>query len=240
VRRILLALPLLLAMATPAAAARPREPLWRVSVVASGSYAVDYGQDRPSPASGVDGRGTGAWSWRIRALAAGYDLDTSVAAFRMDVSEQSDIVIYTFQQNQIQETPFCRPPAGRPVDWVRDPSVGLFRSRSRGFHVDHGFGGRLAGCHVGAHAMGLYDGAPPADTPIARGAFRPRRDRYFKDTWTQTIALDRTHESDPSTAHTFQSQGAITISVRRISPESAALLRARLRRIPRARVALFL
>jgi hypothetical protein len=234
VRWIWLALPLLLVMATPAAAARPREPLWRVTAVASGGYSVDYGQDRPSPSSGVDGRGTGTWSWRMKALAAGYDIDTSIAAFRMDVTEQSDIVLYTFQQNQVQETPYCRPPAARPVAWVRDPSVGLFLSPSRGFQLDHGFGDRLAGCHVGAHGMGLYDGVLPTDTPIPRGAFRPRRDRSFKDTWTQEISLDRTHESDPSSAHTFQAEGTITISVRRLSPESARGLRARLRRIPRA------
>jgi hypothetical protein len=234
VRWIWLALPLLLVMATPAAAARPREPLWRVTAVASGGYSVDYGQDRPSPSSGVDGHGTGTWSWRMKALAAGYDIDTSIAAFRMDVTEQSDIVLYTFQQNQVQETPYCRPPAARPVAWVRDPSVGLFLSPSRGFQLDHGFGDRLAGCHVGAHGMGLYDGVLPTDTPIPRGAFRPRRDRSFKDTWTQEISLDRTHESDPSSAHTFQAEGTITISVRRLSPESARVLRARLRRIPRA------
>jgi hypothetical protein len=234
VRWIWLALPLLLVMATPAAAARPHEPLWRVTAVASGGYSVDYGQDRPSPSSGVDGRGTGTWSWRMKALAAGYDIDTSIAAFRMDVTEQSDIVLYTFQQNQVQDTPYCRPPAARPVAWVRDPSVGLFLSPRRGFQLDHGFGDRLAGCHVGAHGMGLYDGVLPTDTPIPRGAFRPRRDRSFKDTWTQEISLDRTHESDPSSAHTFQAEGTITISVRRLSPESARVLRARLRRIPRA------
>jgi hypothetical protein len=239
VRRIWLALPLLLALATPAAAARPREPLWRVVAVANGSYSVDYGQDRPSPSSGVDGRGTGQWSWRMKALAVGYDIDTSLAAFRMDVTEQSDIVLYTLQQNQMRETPYCRPPAASTVDWLRHPGVGLFLSPRRGFHLDHGFGDRLAGCHVGAHGMGLFDGVTPADTPIPRGAFRPRRDRSFKDTWTQQISLDRTHESDPSTAHTFQAAGTTTISVRRISPESARLFRARLRRIPRAPVALF-
>lgn len=227
-------------MATPAPAAPPREPLWGVTAVAYGSYSVDYGQDRPSPSSGVDGRGTGTWTWRMRALAAGYDIDTTLAAFRMDVTEQSDIVLYTFQQNQLAETPYCRPPAGSTVDWVRDPGVGLFLSRRRGFQLEHGFGDRLAGCHVGAHGMGLYDGVSRADTPIARRAFSPRRDRSFKDNWTQAISLDRTHESDPGSAHTFQAQGAISISVRRISPESAARLRTRLRRIPRAPLALFL
>jgi hypothetical protein len=235
VRLIWLALPLLLVIATPAAAARPREPLWRVMVVADGSYSVDYGQDRPSPSSGVDGRGTGRWTWRMKALASGYEIDTSVASFRMDVSEQSDIVLYTLQQNQIRETPYCRPPSENRVDWVRDPSVGLFLRPNRGFQLDHGFAGTLTGCHVGAHGMGLYDGASPADAPIARGAFRPRLERYFEDTWTQTISLDRTHESDPGSAHTFQAEGTISISVRRLSPESARLLRARLRRIPRAR-----
>ena len=227
-------LPLLLGIVTPAAAAaRPSEPLWGVTAVASGSYSVDYGQDRPSPSSGVDGRGMGRWSWRMKALAVGYDIDTSLAAFRMDVTEQSDIVLYTFQQNQMRVTPYCRPPAGSSVGWVRDASVGLFLSPRGGFQLDHGFGDRLAGCHVGAHGMGLYDGVTRTDTPIARGAFRPRRERFFEDTWTQEISVDRTHESDPSSAHTFQAEGTITISVRRLTRRSAAALKVRLRRIPR-------
>ncbi len=231
-RRAWLAVPLLLLWAPAAAAAPPREPLWGVIAVAYGTYAVDYGQDRPSPPSGIDGRGSGSWSWRIKALASGFDIDTDIAAFRMEVAEQSDIVLYSFQQNQLQETPYCRTPAGSTVDWVRDPSVGLFRG-SGGFQVDHGFFDRLAGCHVGAHGMSLYDGASPVETAIARGSFRPRRDTVFKHTWTQVISLDRTHEPDPARAHTFQAEGTITISVRRLSRRAAAALRLRLRTISR-------
>jgi hypothetical protein len=193
---------------------------------------VDYGQDRPSPPAGIDGRGGGTWSWRMKALASGFHIDTDIAAFRMTVAEQSDIVLYSLQQSQMQETPYCRPPTGSTVAWVRDPSAGLFLG-SRGFRVGHGFFDRLAGCHVGAHGMSLYDGASPADTPIARGSFRPRRDRAFTDTWTQQILLDRTHEPDAASAHTFQAEGTITISLRRLSRRSAARLRARLRSIPR-------
>jgi hypothetical protein len=203
-----------------------------VTAVAYGSYSVDYGQDRPAPPSGIDGRGTGRWSWRMKALATGYDIDTGIAAFRMTVTEQSDIVLYSLQQNQIRETPYCRPPAGSTVDWVRDPSVGLFRG-SGGFQVNHAFGDRLAGCHVGAHGMSLYDGASRAETAIARGAFRPRRDRFFTKTWTQEISLDRTHETDASSAHTFAAEGTITISVTRLTRRSAAAFQLRLRRIPR-------
>lgn len=223
-------------MASPASAALPREPLWGVTAVAYGSYSVDYGQERPVPPSGIDGRGSGRWSWRMKALASGFDIDTGIAAFRMEVTEQSDIVLYALQQNQMVETPYCRPPAGSTVDWVRDASVGLFMS-SRGFQVGHGFFGRLGGCHVGAHGMSLYDGASPAETRIARGAFRPRRDREFKQTWTQEISLDRTHEPDASSAHTFAAAGTITISVRRLSRRAAAALRLRLRSIPRTQAA---
>jgi len=233
VRRAWLAVPLLLLVAPPASAAVPREPLWAVSAVAYGGYSVDYGQDRPSPPSGIDGRGSGLWSWRLRALASGFEIDTDIAAFRMEVTEQSDIVLYWLQQNQLHETPYCRPPAGSIVGWVRDPSVGLFLGRG-GFRVDHGFFDRLAGCHVGAHGMSLYDGASPADTRIPRGSFRPRRDRAFKKTWTQQISLDRTHEADLASAHTFQASGTITISVRRLTRRGAAALKVRLRRIPAA------
>lgn len=235
-RRAWLAVPLLLVFATPASATGPREPLWGVIAVANGSYSVDYGQDRPASPSGIDGRGTGRWSWRMKALASGFDIDTGIAAFRMDVTEQSDIVLYSLQQNQIRETPYCRPPVGSTVDWVRDPSVGLFLG-SGGFQVGHGFFDRLAGCHVGAHGMSLYDGASPAETAIARGTFRPRRDRVFKQTWTQLISLDRTHEPDASSAHTFQAQGRITISVRRLTRRAAAAFRLRLRSIPRTQAA---
>ena len=231
-RRAWLAVPLLLLTAPAASAAAPPEPLWGVTAVASGSYAVDYGQDRPSPPSGIDGRGSGSWSWRIKALASGFDIDTDIAAFRMEVTEQSDIVLYSLEQNQLSERPYCRPPAGSTISWVRDPSVGLFLG-SGGFRVDHGFFDRLAGCHVGAHGMSLYDGASPADTAIARGSFRPRRDRAFSHTWTQAISLDRTHQPDPARAHSFQAVGTITISVRRLTRRGAAALKGRLRTIPR-------
>ena len=236
-RRAWLSVPLILLMAPPASAATPREPLWRVSAVAYGTYSVDYGQDRPSPPSGIDGGGSGSWTWRIRALASGYEIDTDIAAFRMNVTEQSDIVLYSLGQNQLRETPYCRPPAGSTLDWVRDPSVGLFLGVG-GFRVDHGFFDRLAGCHVGAHGMSLYDGASPADTRIPRGGFRPRRERAFTRTWTQAISLDRTHEPDAASAHSFQAEGTITIAIRRLTRRGAAALRIRLRRIPRTAPAL--
>jgi hypothetical protein len=236
VRRAWLAVPLLLLTAPAASAAAPPEPLWGVTAVASGSYSVDYGQDRPSPSSGIDGRGSGSWSWRIKALASGFDIDTDIAAFKMEVTEDSDIVLYTLDQNQLYARPYCRPPAGSTVSWVRDPSVGLFLG-SGGFRVDHGFFDLLAGCHVGAHGMSLYDGASPANTAIARGSFRPRRDRAFSHTWTQAISLDRTHQPDPARAHTFQAVGTITISVRRLTRRGAAALKGRLRTIPRSAAA---
>jgi hypothetical protein len=233
VRRAWLAVPLLLVTATPAEAAPPPEPQWGVVVSARGSYVVDYGQDRPVPSSGVDGRGIGNWSWRIKALASGRNVDTSIAAFRMNVTELSDIVLYSLQQNEIRETPYCRPPAGITVDWVRDPRVGLYLSSTGGFQVNHPFFDRLAGCHIGAHGMSLYDGASPAETLIPRGLFRPRRDRDFRRTWAQDIVLDRTHEPDPDSAHTFEAHGTIRIQVKRLSKRAAAAIKLRLRSIPR-------
>ena len=161
-RRAWLALALLLAVPAPAAA----EPHWGVRAVASGSYGVDYGDDHDS----VDGQGSGRWRWELKAVASGLDVDTETAIFRMDVEETSDIVL-------VGGSPYCRPPASGSVGWVRDSRVGLYLSSSRGFQVDHPFFNLLAGCHVGAHGMSLYDGASPADTRIPRGVFRPRRDQ---------------------------------------------------------------
>jgi hypothetical protein len=230
-RRAWLALPLLLLICAPARAA---EPLWGVRAVAHGSYALDYGDERPVPPSGLDGQATGSWVWRMKALAAGFGVDTTIAAFRMTVEEQSDVISYVQQPNHLGEAPQCRPPSSDEVGWVRDPGVGLFlSSTTRGFQVSHPFLELLAGCHVGAHGMSLYDGASPAETPVTRAEFRPRRDRLFKRTWTQEIALDRAHEPDPASAHTFQASGSITISVRRISRRAARAFRLRLRSIPR-------
>ena len=49
----------------------------------------------------------------------------------------------------------------------------------------------------------------------------------------QEISLDRSHRPDPASAHTFQAEGTITISVRRLTRRGAAALKVRLRRIPR-------
>jgi hypothetical protein len=215
---------LALALALPSGpgTAAPPEPQWRVHVEATGTYAVDYGAEHDL----VDGQGGGSWEWEMNALASGFGVDTDIAAFRMSAHETSSVVLADGE-------PFCRPPASAEVGWVRDERVGLyFDARRRGFRVDHPFGGLLTGCHVGAHGMTLYDGAGPSSTRIPRGAFRPRRDRSFEDAWTQTIALDRSHDPGQDT-HTFTATGTITIEVRRIGNRAARRLALRLRSTPR-------
>jgi hypothetical protein len=218
----MLAAVLALALALPSASIDSAEPHWRVHVSASGSYAVDYGADDDV----VDGRGGGSWAWEMKAVASGYGLDSDVASFRMSIEESSSIVLPGGE-------PYCRPPATGAVGWVRDPLVGLyFDARRRGFQVDQPFGGLLRGCHVGADGMSLYDGAAPENTRLPRGAFRPRRDRTFGDSWTQQISLDRSHDLGQD-AHAFTARGTITIAVRRISSRAARALRLRLRSTPR-------
>ena len=213
---------LALALALPAGPATAPEPHWRVHVRAAGTYAVDYGAEHDL----VDGQGGGSWEWEMDALASGFGVDTDMAAFRMSAQESSSIVLPDGR-------PACRPPASADVGWVRDDRVGLyFDSRRRGFQVDQPFGGLLTGCHVGAHGMTLYNGAGPANTRIPRGAFRPRRDRSFEQTWTQTIALDRSHDPGQDT-HAFTATGTITIEVRRIGSRAARRLGLRLRSTPR-------
>ena len=213
---------LALALALPSGHAPAPEPQWRVHVTASGTYAMDYGADGDL----VDGRGSGSWKWEMKALASGLALDTDVAAFRMSVQGSSDIVIPGGE-------PFCRPPATAQVGWVRDDRVGLYLdTRRHGFQVDHPFGDLLTGCHVGAHGMTLYDGAGPASTPVPRGTFRPRRDRSFEHTWTQTIMLDRSHDPGQD-AHDYAAAGTITIEIRRIGSRAARQLGLRLRSTPR-------
>ena len=211
---------LAVALALPATAAAA-EPHWRVHVQASGSYLLNYGNQRDA----VDGQADGVWAWEMKAVASGADVDTDIAIFRMEVEEGSSIVLP-------DGSPTCRPPPSGSVGWVRDRRVGLHLARSpRGFRVDHPFFGLLAGCHVGAHGMSLYDGASPAETRVGRRAFRPRVTRAFERTWTQEIALDETHESGPP--HTFSATGGLTISLKRISAGAARTLRLRLRSTPR-------
>src|SRR4051812_36086938 len=194
------------ALAVPAApAAAAPEPRWRVHVAASGTYAVDYGAERDL----VDGQGGGSWEWELKAVASGAALDSDVTAFRMSSEESSTIVLP-------DGGPFCRPPASSHVDWVRDERVGVyFDARRHGFQVDHPFGALLQGCHAGAHGMTLYDGAGPSITRPPPAASPPRRDRHFEDTWTQTVALDRTHDPGQDT-HTFTATGTITVEIRRV------------------------
>jgi hypothetical protein len=218
----MLAALLALALALPPGGTAAAEPHWRVHVTASGTYAVDYGAEKDL----VDGQAAGSWAWEMKAVASGYGVDSESAIFRMNVQESSSIVLPGGE-------PYCRPPADNEVGWVRDSRVGLyFSARDRGFQLDHPFGGLLAGCHVGAHGMTLYDGARPAVTRIPREAFRPRRDRSFEDSWTQQLALDRSHDPGQDT-HAFTATGTITIELRRISSRTARELRLRLRSTPR-------
>ncbi len=213
---------LALALALPSGPVAAREPQWRVHVAAEGTYAVDFGSEHDL----VDGQSGGSWEWELRALASGFGVDTDVATFRMSVQESSSIVLPNGE-------PACRPPATAQVGWIRDERVGLyFDARRRGFQVDQPFGGLLKGCHTGAHGMTVYDGVGPAITRIPRAAFRPRRDRSFEDTWTQTIALDRSHDPGQDT-HTFAATGTVTIEIRRITSRAARRLGLRLRSTPR-------
>ena len=217
-RAVWIVLGLLLVAPSSAAAA---EPQWRVHAFASGAYALDYGGERDA----IDGQASGTWSWDMRALASGIDVDSELAVFRMRTGESSSIVLP-------DGSPSCRPPAVGQVGPVRDARAGLYYERGRrGFQVDHPFFGRLAGCHVGAHGMTLYDGASPLMTRVPRGAFDPRRDRSFARSWTQLIALDRGHESGPP--HAFLSTGRLTVRLKRISAREARALRLRLLSTPR-------
>ena len=213
---------LALALALPSTA----QPAWRVDVHASGTYAVDYGAEQDL----VDGQSGGRWSWDMKVLASGFAIDSDVAIVRMTVGESSNVVLAGTE-------PYCREPAPRSTGWVLDERAGVyFDARRRGFQVDQPFGDLLRGCHVGAHGMTVYDGATPAITRIARGAFRPRRDRSFESTWTQSIALDRSHDPGQD-AHSFTADGSISIAVERISSRAARRLGLRLRstrRTPRA------
>ena len=162
----------------------------------------------------------------MRALATGPSIESHIAALRMSVEESSSITLSGGE-------PYCRPPSTAEVGWVRDGRVGIYLdARRRGFQIDHPFGSLLTGCHVGAHGMTLYDGAGPAITLVPRGAFRPRRDRSFEDTWTQTIALDRSHDPGQD-SHTFAATGTITIEISRINRRAARRLELRLRSTPR-------
>jgi hypothetical protein len=212
---------LAVALVLPSSAAAAAEPHWRVHAEASGSYLLNYGDERDA----IDGRADGVWSWEMKAVAHGADVDTGTAIFRMEVEESSNIVLS-------DGSPACRPPPGGSVGWVRDGRVGLNLERSpRGFRVDHPFFDLLAGCHVGAHGMSFYDGASPAETPLGRRLLRPRFTRFLEQTWTQQITLDRGHEPGPP--HTFSATGGLTISLKRISAGSARKLRLRLRSTPR-------
>lgn len=206
-------------LAAPGSAAA--EIHWSVRASASGSYMLNYGTEHDA----IDGSADGVWVWQMRAVASGIEVDTEVATFRMDVEEGSDMVL-------IDGSPTCRPPQSGSIGWVRDSRVGLYLVRARrGFLVDHPFFDLLAGCHVGAHGMTLYDGASPANTRIPRGGFNSRRDRAFERTWTQLANLDATHESGPP--HTFHYSGGLTLKLKRISARAARALRIRLRSTPR-------
>jgi hypothetical protein len=210
-----------LALSAPPAVT-PREPYWRVDATASGTYTVDYGADGDL----VDGQAGGSWRWRMRALASGYAVDTELTNFRMTTRESSSVVLP-------DGSPYCRPPATRQIGWVRDDRVGIyFDARRRGFEVDHPFAAFLTCCHAGAHGMTLYDGASPEITVLPRSAFRPRKTRSFEHTWTQQIALDRSHDPGQDT-HTFTAGGSLTLTLTRIDRKEAERLRAHLRGAPR-------
>jgi hypothetical protein len=53
---------------------------------------------------------------------------------------------------------------------------------------------------------------------VPRGAFNPRFDRSYSETYTDAASVDRSHSSsDPNSAHTFAGNSRVELQIKAIS-----------------------
>jgi hypothetical protein len=241
--------------ASTTAAEEPR--YFHIKIVSSGSWSVNYGEERKQPglttAIGVDGKGSENWRWEIQSVArfAGGQMTVAASVFRLSSRVRNSVVSYTIQMGEVYAKKLCDAPRSsldatfdglgrRPRwpfgDWVRG-SEWLDRVAVTPAGVEVTF--RLAshGCDHGAgeHGLSYYNNIEPFESRIPRGAFNPRFDESYKPpAFRDQVSNGRNHDrSDLNKLHTFSGSSKLTVTIKRISEKTARKRRDSYRKYPK-------
>lgn len=232
---------LLLAFALDRATAAPGGDThhFMMRVIGSGSASADFGEDRKQPglitASGVDGKESASWRWEVRAVARSVGAGPLVTRAHVERARgvlTASVLSYGIQMGKLGEYPLCEDrqgtttflsddgrgrPARRsgPGEFIHDGFIGI---REGGLSVDSPELSSLSCFHSDGHGLDLVERSRPGETRVPRGAFNPRFDRSYSETYTDSASLDRSHSSgDPNSAHTFAGNSKVELQIEAIS-----------------------
>lgn len=205
-------------------------------------------------ASGVDGSESGSWRWTMRAVGRAVGdgpIQSAAAEFKGVARHSADIVFYSIQAGHLDEDRQCegddvpprrittssdrRRPARVRGDFVTDPESAVSFRRT-GFEVEYPFRyDLLYPCfHGPPRAVGNEDETisfvgpvSPEEANVARGAFNPRFDRSFSNTWRDSVELTHGSSNDE---HAESASSTFTIAVEAVSERKARRLRDKYRK----------
>ena len=243
---------LLAGLVTAAAGSGATKPVKHFAVVfsGSGSYTVDFGEDRfeelrkkPTSGGGVDGKASITWSWTLKTVASRTG-DKPVGHDRAVLQASYDrrggrFLVYSFNgRRELSERPIeCNfggnyrtfdgeDRAAFRGDWVKwNPGLEYDRD-------DVSFSARipqslappnLACYHTtseGVSKSGASDAYVPSTVSYPESAFNSRVGKSYAKTRKGSINLPRSHAFDVPQAHTVSGEWQETISITRISDET--------------------
>lgn len=245
-RRTLLAgaLAALALASTPAATGAPGADVhyFQVRVVGTGTAYANFGNEGKDPnlitGSGVDGIESRGWRWEVLAVARSRGNGPLVAqaeTARERMFLNATVVLWGVQMGAYADDPLCprhyglsrvtssdgrgsQPGIGSRGEYMRSPTTVAIRGGAlvvesprfaTNFVCFHGIAG---------HGVKFAEGAHGRQAVLPAGAFTPRSDRFYHQTFVRPrFSLDPDHEGDPNSAHTFQAQSQIELTVEAVS-----------------------
>jgi hypothetical protein len=234
---------LLLAFALDSAEAAPGGDThhFMMRVVGTGSASADFGEDRKEPglitASGVDGKESASWRWEVLAVASSVGSGPLVTRAHVERARgvlTASVLSYGIQMGKLGEEPLCTNRQGTTTILSNDGRGGAARKSGSGEFIHDGFAGIREGglivaspelsplsCFHGSpefgHGLQFVNGTGRDETRVPRGAFNPRFDRSYSETYTDAASEDRSHGGDLNSAHTFAGNSKVELQVEAVS-----------------------
>lgn len=227
---------------------------FEVRVVGTGSAVADYGEDRltaGSSTSGVDGKSALQWRWEVRAVAYSVGaggLVTRAQEGRERAVSTASVISWSKGMSEVSTEPLCDKRQGTTIVLSDDGQGRSPRKRGRGEFVDEARftlrGGEITAsapffpslCFHGAateHDLIYTDGAHYDEAPVPRGAFNPRSDRDYSETFGPVkVSHDKTQSADLNSAHDYVAESKLEVRIDSISARRFNRLVKKYQRVP--------
>ena len=160
------------------------------------------------------------------------------------------VVSYSILMGVLKADPVCADLAGRTTFLSNDGRGRTARKSGSGEYLDRGFfrvssGGLdvdappflaarscLHGSPDSSHDLQFVWGTRSDQARVPRGAFNPRFDRTYRETYVDAASKDRSHGGDPNSAHTFVGNSKVELQIQAISARRFNRLVKKYQRVP--------